>query len=209
MLELKNLTKTFSSQKTLLDKISITFNKSSIHGIYGENGAGKSTLLKLISKIFIPDSGKIYFNNIDINLVDKYLSRLSLINSETRTLYERLTGKQNISFLSKIYKDDLEYKTISTSHNLNLENHLKKPISTYSMGMKQKMSIAVKLAKNADIILLDEFTDHLDDKSIGFLKDYLQEIKENKTIIYVSRSKENIRSFSDKSYYLSNGKIYE
>jgi len=210
MLKLKSLVKKFDNQSLCLKNISKAFDRSVVHGIYGFNGSGKSTLIKLIASIFTPDSGEIFFNDEKITHIKNYLHKVCYINSETRNLYERLTGKQNISFLNQIYKNSSSPDTLSLMlGELNLLADLNKYVSSYSLGMKQKLSIAIHLSQNSEIILLDEFTDHLDDNAISFLVKYIHGLKENKTILYVSRTEKNILEFCDKKYRLFEGQLYE
>jgi len=192
MLEVKNLTKSFSDSNLILENVNLNFQKGTIKGLYGENGTGKSTFLRLLSSIYYPNRGGIFFDGKNIFNLRGYRGKVISVNSQTRNLYERLTGFQNISFFKTLLTINTEKNRFyEMAEELNIINDLSRAVSTYSLGMKQKLHILINFLRDGNVILLDEFTDHLDEKSINFLHTHIKKyfVNKNKIVIYASKNR--------------------
>jgi ABC-type multidrug transport system ATPase subunit len=210
MIEIKNISKSFSKKRKVLDDVSMKMRPGSVTGIYGENGEGKSTLLRIVSQVYRQDAGELLHNDKKIVSQKKYLRKISFIDSQTRSMYERLTGRQNIDFFHALYGEKVDTKKINDlAEGLKIKDDLDKPVSTYSLGMKQKLKILISFSRDFDILLLDEFTDHLDDRTVEFLAKYVRDevTAAGKVTLYASKKKDLLTPFTDSVFELKEGKL--
>lgn len=141
-----------------LKNLSISVRKNSVYGLLGPNGAGKSTLLKMITGIVRPTSGEILFNNHDWTRKD-LLNISSLI--ESPLLYENLTAFENLKVRAILLGIPLK-KCSEVLEKMDLMDTKNKKVSDFSLGMKQRLGIALALLNNPKLLVLDESTNGLD-----------------------------------------------
>ena len=156
ILETKKLCKTFKKQEAVKD-ISIKVPRNSIYGLLGANGAGKSTFLKMITGMLRPTSGEILFDGHKWSRKD-----LNCIGSliESAPLYENLTAKENLKVRTIVL--GLPDSRIKEVLNIvDLKDTGKKRAGQFSMGMKQRLGIAIALLNSPKLLILDEPTNGL------------------------------------------------
>lgn len=183
--------------KNILSDISFSITHPQIVGIIGENGAGKTTLFKSLIGIERPNSGTIALHNW------KFSGHLI----EYPKFYNYLSGLNNLKITNNYNKNRVDLNKIIYSHNL--ENYVFKKVSTYSLGMKQKLGFINSLLLNGDIIVLDEPTNGLDPK---VKKDILNSIvyyKEihKKVFLISSHNLEDLEEICDRYIFLESGSI--
>ena len=207
MIKLKNVTKSFKDKKAL-DNLSLNVNSGEIYGLLGANGAGKSTALNLLLGFLDSDSGSIEISNSN----DKKLVSRDMIGyiPENVNLYPYLSGIENLDYFCKI--SGLSLNSIKLSELLNewgLENDAhNKRTSEYSKGMRQKVGIAIALAKNAKIYLLDEPASGLDPMASNELSVILKKLSTNgATILMASHDLFRVRETCDKIGILKQGSL--
>lgn len=170
--------------KTVLNKISLEVKKGEIIGLLGSNGAGKTTLLKLLSGLLEPTEGQIEVFSYDPWCErDKVLDRLGIM-IEAPVFYEHLTAYENLEI-------HLAYmgKNANIAELLNivgLSSVDKKPLSKFSMGMKQRLGIARAISHTPDILLLDEPINGLDPVAIKDIRELFLKLKEQGITILLS-----------------------
>ncbi|EJQ97149.1 lantibiotic protection ABC transporter, ATP-binding subunit [Bacillus cereus ISP3191] len=165
MLETKNLCKTFR-QQSVVQNISLSVPKYAIYGLLGPNGAGKSTTLKMITGMLIPTFGEIYFDGHKWTRHDLH-SIGALI--ESPPLYENLTARENLQVRTTVL--GLPKSRIDeVLHVVELENTEKKKAKDFSMGMKQRLGIAIALLNHPKFLILDEPMNGLDPFGIQELR---------------------------------------
>lgn len=165
MLETKNLCKTFRKQ-SVVQNISLSVPKYAIYGLLGPNGAGKSTTLKMITGMLIPTSGEIYFDGHKWTRQDLH-SIGALI--ESPPLYENLTARENLQVRTTVL--GLPTSRIDeVLHVVELENTDRKKAREFSMGMKQRLGIAIALLNHPKFLILDEPMNGLDPFGIQELR---------------------------------------
>ncbi|MBN8653212.1 MAG: ABC transporter ATP-binding protein [Cytophagales bacterium] len=166
MLEARQLTKKYNDA-TALNAVSFTVNPGEIFCLLGANGAGKTTTINLFLNFIQPTSGEVLINGVSVpaNPVEtkKHLTYIP----ENLTLYPNLSGIENLDYFAglsgkKYSKENLQI--FLTEAGLQTEAQSKR-VSTYSKGMRQKVGIALALAKDAKVLLLDEPTSGLDPKA--------------------------------------------
>lgn len=204
----KDVCKSYGSD-VILDKINLEINKGEIIGLVGPNGAGKTTLMKIIVGLTKQYEGEVLLNDLVLSeFVNNDFTKVigSLINDPS--LINSYTGKQNLKFFHDYFKkSDLSFESQFNNlvEVLDLEKFINKKVSKYSMGMKQRLAIAVSAMSNPDFLILDEPTNGMDLDSIKSLENYLK--ANDKGVLISSHQLSIIESFSDRVYAISNGTI--
>lgn len=201
ILQTKNLCKFFKEQKAV-NNISISVKKDSIYGLLGPNGAGKSTFLKMITGILHPTSGQIIFDN-------HIWSRSDLFNIgaliESPPLYENLTARENLKVRS-ILLGIPDTRIEEVLEIVDLTNTGKKKASQFSMGMKQRLGIAIALLNNPKLLILDEPTNGLDPIGIQKLRDLIRTFpSQGITVILSSHILSEVKQIADHIGIINNG----
>ena len=175
-IQTNNLTHHFLQQE-VLHEINLNVETGSIYGFLGPNGAGKTTTLRLALGLLKKQQGTIYFFGLPFH--ENRISILKKIGSliESPSLYGHLTAKENLSLLQKVYqcpKDRIQ-------HVLNLAglpDTGNKKASQFSLGMKQRLSIAIALLHNPSLLILDEPTNGLDPNGIIEVRELLKKLNQ-------------------------------
>jgi len=201
ILETKSLCKIFKKQEAVKD-ISIKVPRNSIYGLLGSNGAGKSTLLKMITGILRESSGEILFDGHKWSRKD--LGEIgSLI--EAAPLYENLTAKENLKVRTTVLGLP-ESRIEEVLHIVELEDTGKKRAGQFSMGMKQRLGIAIALLNNPKLLILDEPTNGLDPFGIQELRELIKSFpKKNITVILSSHMLSEVEQIADHIGIISGG----
>lgn len=191
---LNHCTKNFDNQAILSD-VSYSFTAGG-YCIYGDNGSGKSTLLRMMMGLILPDYGSVSVLGKDtIQLGTTIKSQIGYMFASERTLYYKLTARENLEMIGSIYGlkgKNLKDRVGKVLKLVELEDN-KKYIETYSTGMKKRLMIARAILYNPKILLLDEPYSGLDKNGCLLLTKILEnELKKDKCIIVVSHQLEDI-----------------
>ncbi|CAI81367.1 TPA: lantibiotic protection ABC transporter ATP-binding subunit [Staphylococcus aureus] len=177
----ENISKRFKNQD-VLKHINITLENNEVYGLLGINGAGKTTLMKIICGILQQDSGEILLDNQPMKRNDLHKVG-SLI--ETPTTYNHLSAQDNLKIVCLNESVDFsEIKNVLSLVNLNVDK--KKKVKDFSLGMKQRLGIAMALIKKPEILVLDEPSNGLDPYGIQELRELLKLLTEQGTSIIIS-----------------------
>lgn len=179
MINTENLTKKYGEQLAL-DQLNLTVNAGEIYCLLGANGAGKTTTINLLLGFIEPTSGMASINGIDVVANAKETKKHLAYIPENLMLYPNLTAVENLDYFSGIAGKSLsksELKTFLTEAGLQSEAFDKR-ISAFSKGMRQKVGIAIALAKDAKALLLDEPTSGLDPSASNEFGQLLRKLKE-------------------------------
>lgn len=187
VLEAVGLSKDYG-QNNGLKSLDLQLKKGEIFSLLGPNGAGKSTTINLFLGFIKPTAGQAYIYDINVEqdavLSKKYLAYIP----ENVTLYQNLTGKENLSLLSSLagfnYNSEaLEKLLIEAGLQADA---MSRPVGSYSKGMRQKVGIAAAVAREAKVLLLDEPTSGLDPKASNEFSELLKKQSENGTTIFMA-----------------------
>jgi ABC-type multidrug transport system ATPase subunit len=185
-LETIDLTHQFSPNEIVLSNINLQVTEGSIYGFLGPNGAGKTTTLRLILGLLKRQHGTIslFGKPFEKNRVDILKQVGSLI--ESPSLYGHLTANENLSLLQKVYQcPNLRIQEVLNF--VGLPSTGKKKVSQFSLGMKQRLSIAVALLHNPSLLILDEPTNGLDPNGMIEIRELLTRLNQEKgTTILIS-----------------------
>lgn len=201
-LEIINLTKRFKLSKkqqktnktndpylTALKDFSLTLQEGEIFGILGPNGAGKTTALRIISSLIKPDEGLVKLNGEDIYKdIYSYRKRVGFLTSELK-LDGFFTPDYTFTYMSRLYGIDEEAIKVNKEKLFNrfgINRFKDVKIADLSTGMKQKVSLAISLCNNPEIIIFDEPTNGLDIVATKDVEDYLISLKNENKIILIS-----------------------
>lgn len=201
ILETKKLTKRFKNQYAA-NEISISVPENSIYGLLGPNGAGKSTLLKMIVGMLNPNSGEIIFDGHKWTRKD-----LRVIGSliESAPLYENLTAKDNLK-VRTILLGLPDSRIGEVLDIVGLGDTGKKRAGQFSMGMKQRLGIAIALLNKPKLLILDEPTNGLDPFGIQELRNLIKSFpKKNITVILSSHMLSEVEQVADYIGIISSG----
>lgn len=213
VIKIKNISKTFSA-RLVLNNINTYFFSGQITGISGENGSGKTTFIKLISGLILPDVGNVYIHGLDV-AIDRLevMSHLGVLLDGTRNLYWRLSAWQNFVYFSGlkgIFGDVLRKEGKQLLKYFGLWDVRNQKVESFSLGMKQKLSICCTLSHNPDVILLDEPTIGLDHESQQLLLELIKiKASESKTILMLSHDLEMLNTVCHRKITINNGTFYE
>ena len=204
MIQTKNLNKSYKKQEVNKD-ISLLVPKNSIYGLLGPNGAGKSTLLKMLTGMINPTSGEIIYK-------EKPWSRNDLLEIgsliEQSPIYENLTARENLKVRTLLYNWP-DSRIEDVLEIVNLTNTGNKKAGKFSMGMKQRLGIAIALLNNPKLLILDEPTNGLDPIGIGDLRELIKSFpKKGITVIISSHILSEVEQIADYIGIIAHGQLW-
>jgi len=207
VLQTQNLTKLYGG-KAAIDDVSLTIEKGDIYGLIGQNGAGKTTLMRMITSLARPDSGSIkLFGESDPAKMNAVRSRMSA-TIEAPTMYPNLTAAQNLEFYRiqrGIPEKDVVQKALAF---VGLTDTGNKKFKNFSMGMKQRLGLALTTLSNPDFVILDEPINGLDPMGIVEIRNLIKTLNEKGiTILLSSHILTELSLMATKYAFLHNGKL--
>lgn len=179
-LALTDITKSYDD-RLIVDKLSLAVSNGSIIALLGPNGAGKTTTMKMCAGLIPPDGGSISIAGYDLISSQKKARNAMTFLPENVALYQELTGRENLLHLLeigtgvKLQAKDLNAALVAAGLP---EEAIERRTSTYSKGMRQKVGIALALAKKANLLLLDEPSSGLDPHSAAEFNQSLKELSQ-------------------------------
>ena len=187
MLEAKQLTKRYG-ESLALDALDLQIAAGEVYCLVGANGAGKTTTISLFLNFISPTSGAAFVNGISIADQPAVANQHLAYIPETVSLYGQLTGVENLDYFST-----LAGHRLSKNDKLDLlekaglrQEDARRRASEYSKGMRQKVGIAIALAKNATAILMDEPTSGLDPQASNELSQLVKQLGEQQTTVLMA-----------------------
>ncbi|MBL4933650.1 ATP-binding cassette domain-containing protein [Clostridium paridis] len=195
-IHIEHIFKNFGQEQILSD-VSHDFEQGKIHGIVGNNGSGKTVLMKCICGFLIPTKGKILVQDKQVGKDMDFPQDLGLI-IETPGFLPQLSGMNNLKLLASLKRKISEEIIKDTLKLVGLDPDMKKPVSKYSLGMRQRLGIAQAIMEDPSLLILDEPFNGLDKKGIADIRALLQDLKtKGKTIILASHNAQDIDLLCD------------
>lgn len=212
MIEIKNISKTYSGKVKAVNQLNMTVEDGEIIGFIGPNGAGKTTTLKMMTGILNPDEGEILLNGINIQQEPIEAKRQFGFVPDTPDIFLRLKGIEYLNFMADIYdvNDDLRRERIAhTAEIFQMTSALNDKILSYSHGMRQKIVMMGVLVHSPNIWILDEPLTGLDPQSAYALKEMMREhVASNKTVFFSTHVLEVAEKLCSKVAIINKGELF-
>jgi len=183
-----DLTRVFG-QKVAVDHLNLTVQRGEFFGFLGPNGAGKSTSIKMMVGLLRPTSGSVQVRDVDVWKEPLRARTLIGVLPEYLNLYERLTGREFITFAGHMYglaKVDIQRRAEELLHVLDLADDADKLVVDYSVGMRKKVALAAAIIHRPEVLFLDEPFEGIDPVSSRAIRDILHELTRRGTTIFFS-----------------------
>jgi ABC-2 type transport system ATP-binding protein len=213
-LSINNLGKKYpGSPSFAVRHFSLSLEEGKIYGFLGPNGAGKSTIIKSIVGMHEFEEGSITICGHDITKEPIEAKDNVGFVPDRYSLYENLSGKQYIRYIAHLYKVDrktLLPRIESLLKRLDLTDHFNDPISSYSHGMKQKITLVAAMCHNPKLLVLDEPLTGLDPNSIYQIKQVMKEHAEaGNTVFFSSHIIDLVKNLCDEVIIIKKGTLIE
>ena len=210
MLRIEHLSKVYGEKKAV-DDLSLHILPGEIYGFIGHNGAGKTTMIKSLIGILNFDDGDILINNKSIK-EDPISCKLEMAYvPDNPDLYENMTAIDFINFVCDMYETPVNVRKENIekySKMFEMENKLNDDISSFSHGMKQKVSLIAALSHNPQILIMDEPFVGLDPKAVFDIKNVMKQMtKEGKIIFFSTHILDVAEKLCDRVAIIKNGDI--
>lgn len=211
MIEISNLSKSFSGKRNIIENLNLTIPDGKIVGFLGPNGAGKSTTIEMMTGILPIDEGKIMLNGVDIEKEPlKAKSSFGLVPDHP-DMFLRLKGIEYLNFIGDIFgtpasvrEERIDYLT----KKFSIFDALNDFIHTYSHGMRQKIIVTGALLHEPDIWILDEPLTGLDPKSAYLLKEMMRDHAAKGNIVFFSsHGLEVVEQLCDEVAIINKGRL--
>lgn len=181
----------------ILTNINVSFENGKIHGLIGRNGSGKTMLMKCICGFIKPTEGTVFVADKQIGKDCDYPESVGII-IETPGFIPYYSGFKNLKLLADLKRKIGRERIKKVMEQVGLDPELKRHVKKYSLGMRQRLSLAQAIMEDPDLLILDEPMNGLDKDGVGDMRKYLLNLKEHgKTIIIASHSAEDIEILCD------------
>ena len=210
IIETHNLTKKYGNQ-TSVSHLNIHVKKGRIYGLLGRNGAGKTTTMRMLLGLTAPTSGEVEIFDKPFQGNEKeILPRIGCL-IESPGFYPNLTGTENLKIFADLRKLKTPNYIKSALELVNLPYRDKKLFSQYSLGMKQRLAIALAVMHNPELLILDEPINGLDPIGIAEVRDFIRELCDarGKTILISSHILSEISLLADDVGIIDHGNLLE
>ena len=205
-LKLINVCKNFG-KKEVLKGISLNIRSHQVIGLVGENGCGKTVLMKIMIGLMKASKGQVIYNDKLLKRDMDYLPSVGFI-IENPCFFNELNGYENLKLLADIRKKISDKELLAWLEKVGL-NDINYKVDDYSLGMKQRLALAQALMEDEEVLILDEPTNSLDEKSVELFHQLIKEEKDKgKIIIISSHNKYDIEKLSDEVYRIRQGNLY-
>ncbi|MBA2870536.1 ABC-2 type transport system ATP-binding protein [Anoxybacillus calidus] len=196
-------------KKEIIKGLSFELKKGEVFGFLGPNGAGKTTTIRMLVGLIKPTSGQISLCGYDLHReFSKAIRQIGCI-VENPELYPYLTGWENLEHFARMVPDIPENRISEVVELVGLQNRIHDRVSTYSLGMRQRLGIAQALLGKPKILILDEPTNGLDPVGIREMREFIRFLaeKEGLTVLVSSHLLSEIQLMCDRVAIMSKGKI--
>ena len=205
----KDVKKSFSGNP-VLDYVNFSLEKGGIYGFIGRNGSGKTVVFKLMSGLIVPDSGEILYGGENLSAKRRFIDSMGLM-IETPGFIPHYSGMKNLKILNSLSANPVSADEIrGFVARLGLDPKNRRPVRTYSLGMRQKLGIVQAVMNKPELIILDEPMNSLDSNSADEVRKLISELNKNgATVVMASHIAEDIESLCTRKFLVDNCTVKE
>ena len=185
ILELENLTKIYKNGRGAED-ISFALAQGEVLGLLGPNGSGKTTTMKAIAGLVQPTRGSVRVCGIDATLRHEQAMRHTGCLIEAPALYEHMTAYQNLKLAARYYDTVDNARIGEVLQMVEMEKYKKDKVSTFSLGMRQRIGLALALLSNPELLILDEPANGLDIEGMVYVREVVTRAASNGAAVLIS-----------------------
>ncbi len=208
-IETTNLTKKFKD-KTAVNALNLTVEKGELYGLLGVNGAGKSTTIKMLSCLLLPTNGDATLNGNSITKDAQKVKQIINVSPQETAVAEKLSVRENLELIARIYgfsKSEAKAKAQATIERFDMQEIAKSRAKTLSGGWQRRLSIAMALITEPEILFLDEPTLGLDVLARRELWKVIEKLKGKITVILTTHYLEEAESLCDRIGIMAKGDL--
>ncbi len=210
VVELKNLSKTIGKKK-IIDNLNLALYPGQITGFLGPNGAGKTTTIRMMVGLMKPSSGDVLIEGKSLSEdFEEGLSKVGVI-VENPEMYKFMSGYKNLEHFARMHKGVTKERIDEVIAQVGMQNRIREKVSTYSLGMRQRLGLAQALLHRPKFLILDEPTNGLDPAGIREFRMYLRKIAEEDgvSVFVSSHMLSEIELMCDRIAIIQNGKLID
>jgi len=210
VVELKNLTKTIGKKK-IIDNLNLSLYPGQITGFLGPNGAGKTTTIRMMVGLMEPTSGEVIIEGVSLATdFEAGLSKVGVI-VENPEMYKFISGYKNLLHFARMHEGVTKERINEVINQVGMQNRIHEKVSTYSLGMRQRLGLAQALLHRPKFLILDEPTNGLDPAGIREFRMHLRDIaeKEGVSVFVSSHMLSEIELMCDRIAVIQNGKLID
>ena len=209
LLEVKNIDKNFGKKKAMTN---VSFNVEAGHivGLIGPNGAGKSTTMRAITGLMSYSNGTILFDDKPITFSDhQALDKVGNL-IEYPAIYPNMTALEHLNLYAMDTQDSVDFKDLMHKTQIDGDNFGKRKAKNFSLGMKQRLGIAIALIRNPKLVILDEPMNGLDPQSVHDLRELIRDLADQGVAFLISSHLlDELQKLVDDVVIINHGKIIE
>lgn len=208
LIETNNLSKSFGERK-IINNLNLKVEKGDIYGFLGANGSGKTTTIRMILGLIFPSAGQISLNGSNISKdFKKAITKVGAI-VENPSFYTYLSGEENLKLMANLHSGLEKNRVAEVLEIVKLSERKKDKVKSYSLGMKQRLGIAMALLNKPTLVILDEPTNGLDPQGMKEIKDTIIQLsrEEGITFFISSHLLHEVEQICSKVGILKNGKL--
>lgn len=210
VVELKNLSKTIGKKK-IIDDLNLAIYPGTITGFLGPNGAGKTTTIRMMVGLMKKSAGDVVIDGVSLR--DNFEGGLSQVGVivENPEMYKFMSGYKNLVHFARMHKGVTKERINEVVKQVGMQNRIHEKVSTYSLGMRQRLGLAQALLHRPKFLILDEPTNGLDPAGIREFRQYLRKIAETEGVaVFVSSHMlSEIELMCDRIAVIQNGKLID
>ena len=209
ILEIKHVTKKFG-KKTIIDDMSFSVEPGEVYGFLGHTGSGTTTIIKMIMGLLKITKGQILVDGHDVEKDYEKAAEVFGGIIENPEMYGELKGITNLKVFSTLYPNVTDESIQKVVETVGLKDRINDPIKKYSLGMRQRLGLALALVHTPRLLILDEPTNGLDPKGIKELRDILRSLAKQGTAVFISSHLlSEMELMCDKVCIIDKGKVIE
>ncbi|MFJ8513610.1 ABC transporter ATP-binding protein [Lysinibacillus xylanilyticus] len=210
IVQLQNISKTIGG-KQLIQQLNIDLYPGQITGFLGPNGAGKTTTIRMMTGLMHPTEGNVIIDGL--SLKENYEEAISKVGVivENPEMYKFMSGYKNLLHFARMHKNVTKERIEEVVKQVGLEKRIHEKVSTYSLGMRQRLGLAQALLHRPKFLILDEPTNGLDPAGIREFRMYLRKIaaEDGVSVFVSSHLLSEIELMCDRVAVIQNGKLID